>query len=78
MRTIRTNKDGTRNLRDLRDAVEATYELNVYCQGGDWKVGVLVEGCWHMTSCPYWYTERDAMEMALEYAARRGFIEYTT
>ncbi len=62
---IRRNKDGQQNLRDLRKLVELDENLSVVRFGGNWQVNRLVGNTWHITTCPWYHKERQALQSAL-------------
>lgn len=58
---IRRNKDGQQSIRDLRSALSET-RITVYWQGGNWMIS---DAYGITTPCPYWLTERQAIQKAL-------------
>lgn len=64
---IRVNKDGKRNLQDLRRAVAALDRYYYLQQSCGWVIGVYgKDGFIRMSPAPYWMTERDVCEEVLE------------
>ena len=70
--TMRKNKDGKYNLRDLRAAVDASDSVSVYYQGG-WHISrrIMQRDCFHQhiwidTPAPYYMDERAVLQHALE------------
>lgn len=63
---IRRNKDGQQNLNDLRKALAGT-KHSVYKQGGSWITSEWSEarGCYMTETCPYHWTERQAIQSIL-------------
>jgi len=66
---IKRNKDGQQNLVDLRSALtECNRVADVYRVGGNWQIS---NASGIVESCPWYYTERHAIQHALF-----GAIEY--
>jgi hypothetical protein len=65
MTTIKRNANGHQNLNDLRRALNADPNHSVYREGGNWIISSLVDNAWRVNPCPYWYTERQAIQKAL-------------
>lgn len=63
---IRRNADGQQNLNDLRKALSAT-DNSVYHHGGKWMASIWSDahGCHLLKTCPYYWTERQAIQSAL-------------
>ena len=62
---VKRNATGQQNIKDLRRELAARDDVTVRPQGGNWIISKLVENCWHESTCPYWYTERQAIQKAL-------------
>ena len=63
---MKYNKDKTRNLNCLRKLIASETNRRVYRFGGNWIVARYSGNCWYETAAPYWMTERDAIEWALD------------
>jgi hypothetical protein len=65
--TIRRNKNGQQNLADLRAALAERDDVTVYALGGNWIISNYSHPyrVWQNHQCPYWYTERQAIQHAL-------------
>jgi hypothetical protein len=74
---IRRNADGQQSIRDLRKALAKTNN-SVYRQGGNWITSEWseVRGC-HMTeTCPYHWTERQAIQSVLGEVESKDAAKY--
>lgn len=67
MTNYRTNRDGSRNLADLRKAISESKVASVRMQGGQWIISQWSEGrqAWIEQPCHYDTDERGAIEAAL-------------
>lgn len=65
---IRENKDGTRNLADLRKAVAELKNYSYHSQGGSWIIGTYNHHfkAWCENQAPYHWDERKVCENLLE------------
>ena len=63
---ITRNKDGQQNLRELRAELAKQNSIRVEREGGNWLIKRLTGGAWHITTCPYYFGERQAIQRALE------------
>lgn len=63
---IRRNADGQQNIRDLRKVL-ATTKNTVYKQHGNWITSVWSQAlnCFIVGTCPYYWTERQAIQSVL-------------
>ena len=64
--TIRRNADGQQSIRDLRKALARTRN-SIYRQCGNWITSEWSEarGCYMIETCPYHWTERQAIQSVL-------------
>ena len=74
---IRRNADGQQNLADLRKALAGT-KNSVYKQGGDWITSEWSDhhGCYITETCPYWWTERQAIQSVLSEVESKDEAKY--
>jgi len=65
--TIKRNRSGQQNLNDLRRELAKRDDVTVYTEGGNWVISRLQAEFhyWLVSPCPYWYTERQAIQHAL-------------
>jgi hypothetical protein len=63
--TIRRNADGQQNLTDLRRELAKRSDLRVYRESGNWKTFTLVGNVWRVKTCPWNWTEQQAIQSAL-------------
>jgi hypothetical protein len=74
---IRRNADGQQNLSDLGKALAAT-KNSVYKQGGNWITSEWSDsrGCYMTETCPYWWTERQAIQSVIGEVESKDAAKY--
>jgi hypothetical protein len=63
--TIRRNADGQQNLNDLRKELAKRRDVEVTYIGRNWTIHSRADDCWRSDYCPYYFTERQAIQKAL-------------